>query len=237
MKKTVLVTALFGMISTPMLADSQNKLDTAAAKLGYTIGVDLGSNFKQQEIDVDVDAVAHGMQDALKGTELKMTEDEMRDTLQDFQKELYAKRAAKFQALADKNKATGDKFLAENKVKKGVVTLESGLQYKIIKAGNGAQPKTEDSVTVEYEGRLINGEVFDSSKEAEAPVTFKLSQVIPGWSEALQLMKEGATWEVFVPAELAYGTNGVGSIGPNETLIFNIHLIKIDKESSASKKE
>ena len=154
----------------------------------------------------------------------------MKDTLSKFQKDLMAKHAAQFDKQASENKAKGDAFLLANKAKAGVATLASGLQYKIITPGNGAKPAKEDEVTVEYTGKLIDGTVFDSTDKAGKPATFKVSQVIPGWTEALQLMPAGSTWEIYVPANLAYGARNVGGpIGPNETLIFNVHLISVKK--------
>ena len=129
-------------------------------------------------------------------------------------------------------------FLKENKSKPGVVSLPSGLQYKIVTAGTGVKPTKEDTVTVEYTGRLLNGDVFDSTEKAGKPVSFKLTQVIPGWTEALQLMPAGSTWEVYIPSKLAYGSRNVGgAIGPNETLIFNVHLIDVKKEGKATVKK
>ena len=154
----------------------------------------------------------------------------MKDTLTKFQKDLMAKHAAQFDKQASANKEKGDAFLAANKAKAGVVTLASGLQYKIITPGKGAKPAKEDEVTVEYTGKLIDGTVFDSTDKAGKPATFKVTQVIPGWTEALQLMPAGSTWEIYVPANLAYGARNVGGpIGPNETLIFNVHLISVKK--------
>jgi FKBP-type peptidyl-prolyl cis-trans isomerase FklB len=166
----------------------------------------------------------------MSGGTLLLTEQQMKDVLNTFQKNLMAKRTAEFNKKADENKTKGETFLSENKAKPGVVTLTDGLQYKIITAGTGVKPTKDDTVTVEYTGRLINGEVFDSTEKTGKPATFKLSQVIPGWTEALQLMPSGSTWEVYVPSNLAYGQRSVGGpIGPNETLVFNIHLISVKK--------
>jgi FKBP-type peptidyl-prolyl cis-trans isomerase FklB len=166
----------------------------------------------------------------MTGGTLLLTEQQMKDVLNKFQKDLMAKRTAEFNKKSEENKTKGDAFLIQNKAKSGVVTLADGLQYKIITTGKGAKPTKEDTVTVEYKGQLINGEVFDSTEKSGKPATFKLSQVIPGWTEALQLMTAGSTWEIYVPANLAYGSRSVGGpIGPNETLIFNIHLISVKK--------
>lgn len=199
-------------------------------KLSYSIGADLGVNFKKQGIDINPAMMALGLQDGATGNKLLLTEDQMKDVLNKFQKDLISKRSAEFNKQAEENKAKGDAFLNQNKSKAGIVSLPSGLQYKIVNAGNGAKPAKEDSVTVEYTGQLIDGQVFDSTDKAGKPATFKVSQVIPGWTEALQLMPTGSTWEVYVPANLAYGPRNIGgSIGPNETLIFKIHLISVKK--------
>jgi FKBP-type peptidyl-prolyl cis-trans isomerase FklB len=159
----------------------------------------------------------------------------MKQVLNDFQKKMMAKRAEEMNKQAQENKAKGDAFLASNKSKPGVVVLPSGLQYKIITAGKGAKPSKEDTVTVDYTGKLINGTVFDSSEKTGKPATFKVTQVIPGWTEALQLMPAGSTWELYIPANLAYGERSVGgAIGPNETLIFNVHLISVEAKSASS---
>lgn len=199
-------------------------------KLSYSIGVDLGKNFKKQSIDINAQAMTQGMQDGIAGGQLLLTEQQMKDTLNQFQKNLIAKHNAEFGKKAEENKAKGETFLAQNKTKEGVVTLPSGLQYKIITPGTGPKPSKDDTVTVEYKGTLISGDVFDSTEKTGQPATFKVSQVIPGWIEALQLMPTGSTWEIYVPSGLAYGSRSIGGpIGPNETLIFKIHLIEVKK--------
>ncbi len=234
MKMKLVAAAVMGLaMSTTMAATTAPALNSDIDKLSYSIGTDLGKNFKRQGIEINPAAMTQGLQDGMAGGKLMLTEQQMKDVLDKFQKDLMAKRTAEFNAKAEENKGKGETFLNENKAKTGVVTLPSGLQYKIIKTGTGAKPAKEDTVTVEYTGRLINGEVFDSTEKSGKPATFKLSQVIPGWTEALQLMPAGSTWEVYVPANLAYGSRSVGGpIGPNETLIFNIHLISVKKSES-----
>jgi len=235
MKRKLIVVALMSIFAPLMAAYAADaSLATQTDKLSYTIGADMGSNFKGQSITVEPKILMQGMQDALSGASMKMTKEEMQQTLKDFQTQMIAKKMTEFKTIGAKNKADGDKFLADNKVKSGVVTLPSGLQYKIVEAGTGAKPEKADSVTVDYTGTLINGTVFDSSqRNGGKPVTFKLDQVIPGWTEALQLMKQGATWEIYVPANLAYGERGIGGpIGPNQTLVFKIHLISITKPAA-----
>jgi len=190
----------------------------------------LGKNLKREGIEVNPSLMAKGIEDGMNGGKMLLTEQQMKDTLSKFQKDLMAKHAAQFDKQAGINKAKGEAFLLANKTKEGVVTLPSGLQYKIVTAGKGTKPSKDDEVTVEYTGKLIDGTVFDSTEKAGKPASFKVSQVIPGWTEALQLMPAGSTWEIYVPATLAYGARNVGGpIGPNETLVFNVHLISIKK--------
>jgi FKBP-type peptidyl-prolyl cis-trans isomerase FklB len=227
MKLLSLVVLSFAVTTVAIAADD---VMTDQDKISYSIGVDLGKNFKQQEIQINPAFLAKGMQDAIEGKPLALTPEQMQTVVGDFQKSIMAKRAAKMQMAGKENKTKGDAFLAANKSKPGVITLSSGLQYKILTEGKGAKPSKDDTVTVEYTGTLINGKVFDTTERLHQPATFKVSQVVPGWVEALQLMPEGSTWEVYVPAKLGYGDHNVGTlIGPNETLIFKIHLVSIKK--------
>lgn len=225
--------ALGVMVSVPLFAAvNAPELKTTEDKVSYSIGSDLGVNLKKQGIAINPDVFAKGVADGMSGGKLLMTEAEMKKVLGDFEKEMMDKRTNEMTKQAEENKKKGEDFLKENKTKNGVVTLASGLQYKIVKSGTGVKPTKEDTVTVEYTGRLLNGEVFDSTEKSGKPVSFKLTQVIPGWTEALQLMPAGSTWEVYIPSKLAYGTRNVGgAIGPNETLIFNIHLIDVKPEA------
>ena len=233
MKIKLVAAAVMGIaLNTAIAAPAAMALNTEEEKLSYSIGADLGKNFKQQGIKINPSAMAKGMQDGLNGT-LQMTDEQMKEVLTNFQKSLMAKRTQDHQKKAMQNKSKGEEFLKENKSKEGVVSLPSGLQYKVLEKGAGAKPSKDDTVTVEYTGTLIDGKVFDSTQKTGKPATFKVSQVIPGWTEALQLMPAGSTWEIFVPANLAYGERSVGGpIGPNETLIFKIHLISVDKAKS-----
>ena len=197
-------------------------------KLSYSIGMELGGNLKRQSVEVDPDLLAKGVKDSYGGGKTLLTEDEARLAITTFQKALMAKKAETMRILAEKNKADGEKFLAENAKKEGVKTLPSGLQYKEIAPGTGKGPKTTDTVTTHYKGTLIDGTEFDSSFKRGQPATFPVSGVIPGWTEALQLMKEGAKWQLFVPSNLAYGEQGAGrEIGPNATLVFEVELISV----------
>lgn len=231
MKMKLVATAVISLaMSSALMAADSIVLNTEMDKLSYSVGIDLGKNLKRQDIAVNPTVMAKGIQDGMSGGAMLMTEQEMKDALSKFQKDLMAKRAAQMNKKAETNKIAGDTFLNANKTKEGVVTLPSGLQYKIVTQGSGVKPLKEDEVTVEYTGHLIDGTVFDSTDKAGKPATFKVSQVIPGWTEALQLMPAGSTWEIYVPSNLAYGARSVGGpIGPNETLIFTVHLISVKK--------
>ncbi len=218
---TSLLTILFA--GTAVAADS--KPTTEKEKFSYTIGFQIGQGFKRDGLDVDTKSMSQAIMDVMKNTAPRLTPDEMRSTMQGAQKKLAATRKVK----ADKAKAVGDKFLAKNGKKDGVITRKSGLQYKVISTGKGKQPKATDSITAHYKGSLINGTVFDSSYKRGEPATFNVGQVINGWKEILPLMKEGDKWQVFIPSDLAYGERGQGpTIGPNEALIFDIELIKVN---------
>jgi FKBP-type peptidyl-prolyl cis-trans isomerase FklB len=209
------------------------ELKTDKDKLSYSIGMDIGGNLKRGSVEVDADLLAKGIKDNYGGGKTLLTEDEARQAIIAFQKTLMAKQAETMQKLSEKNKADGDKFLAENGKKEGVKTLPSGLQYKETTPGTGKSPKAADTVTTHYKGTLIDGTEFDSSYKRGQPASFQVSGVIPGWTEALQLMKEGAKWQLFVPSNLAYGEKGAGrEIGPNATLIFEVELISV-KEAGA----
>lgn len=230
MKMKLIAAATMSVLMSGAIAANDVTLSTDMDKLSYSIGADLGKNFKKQGIEISPAAMAKGLQDGMSGGQLQLTDDQMKDVLNKFQKDLMAKRNADFAKKSEENKSKGEAFLNQNKGKEGVVTLPSGLQYKIISTGSGAKPSKDDVVTVEYTGRTIDGQVFDSTDKAGKPATFKVSQVIPGWTEALQLMPAGSTWEVYIPAGLAYGPRSVGGpIGPNETLIFKIHLVSVKK--------
>lgn len=205
-------------------------LKTEKDKLSYSIGMDIGGNLQRQSIDIDPDILAQGIKDSLSGGKLLLSEEEFRNTMTNFRKEMMAKQQSQLKGLSEKNKKEGEAFLDENKKKKGVVTLPSGLQYKVVKEGEGDIPKLTDTVTVHYKGTLIDGTEFDSSYGRGQPATFPVNGVISGWTEALQLMKAGSTWQLFIPSSLAYSERGAGGkIGPNSTLIFDVELLSIKK--------
>jgi FKBP-type peptidyl-prolyl cis-trans isomerase FklB len=215
-------------LSGAAFAADAPELKTDKEKISYSIGMNLGGSLKRDSIEVDPDMLAKGLKDSYGGGKTLLTEDQARQAIEGFQKTLMAKQAETMQKLSEKNKADGEKFLAENAKKEGVKTLPSGLQYKEIAPGTGKSPKTTDTVTTHYKGTLIDGTEFDSSYKRGEPVSFPVSGVIAGWTEALQLMKEGAKWQLFVPPSLAYGERGAGrEIGPNATLIFEVELISI----------
>ena len=200
-------------------------------KISYVIGVDLGKNFQKQEIAIDADILAQGIKDGISDAKPLLSEQEVRETLAGFQAEMTAKQMELAKKRGEKNKKEGEAFLAENQKKEGVKTLPSGLQYIIMKAGTGNSPKLTDEVTVHYRGTLIDGTEFDSSSRRGKPETLPVNGVIPGWTEALQLMQVGAKWQLFVPANLAYGERGAGrEIGPNAVIIFEIELISIQEK-------
>lgn len=201
-------------------------LKTSRDQISYSIGADLGQNFKEQGIDVDPAVLLQGLKDAIQG-HLLLSGAQMTDILKNLQQELVAKKGAEMKASGEKNQQAGQAFMAEFKKKPGVMTTASGIAYKIDRPGQGDSPTDNSEVKVSYVGRFIDGKIFDQSKE---PVTFPVNQVIPGWTEILKLMKPGAKFEVVIPSELAYGERGAGStIGPNQTLVFTIDLIAIKK--------
>jgi FKBP-type peptidyl-prolyl cis-trans isomerase FklB len=215
-------------LSGAALAADAPEIKNDKERISYSLGMDIGGNLKRGSVEVDPDMLAKGLKDSYGGGKTILTEEEARKTLTDFQRTLLAKQAEAMQKLSEKNKADGEKFLAENAKKEGVKTLPSGLQYREIAPGAGKSPKATDTVTTHYKGTLIDGTEFDSSYERGQPATFPVSGVIPGWTEALQLMKEGAKWQLFVPANLGYGERGAGGeIGPNATLIFEVELISV----------
>lgn len=208
--------------------EKQVELKDLRDKVSYGLGMKMGRDFKEQGADLNPDVIAQAMKDVLGDKTLRLTDEQVVEAFTAYQKELETQYEAKAKAEGEKNLKAGEAFLAENGKKEGVVTLPSGLQYKVIAAGAGKKPTAKDTVSVHYRGTLIDGKEFDSSIGRGEPATFPVSGVIPGWTEALQLMQEGAKWQVFVPAKLAYGERGAGPmIGPNSTLIFDVELIKI----------
>ena len=231
MKLRLLTILGIALLASPANSEENLVLKSQKDKISYIIGMDIGRNLQKGSIDFDPDILAKGIKDALSGGKPLLAEQEIRETTAVFQKELMAKQEEVAKKLGEKNKKEGEAFLAENKKKEGIKTLPSGLQYKVIKEGTGKKPKITDTVTTHYRGTLIDGIEFDSSYRRGKPASFPVNGVIPGWTEALQLMGEGAKWQLFVPPNLAYGERGAGrDIGPNATLIFEIELISIQEK-------
>jgi FKBP-type peptidyl-prolyl cis-trans isomerase FklB len=206
----------------------ETKLADQKDRVSYSIGLLMGKDFKAQSIEVNADLFLKGLQDALSGAKPALTDEEVQRTMTTFQTDMRAKAEANRKAQGEKNLKEGEAFLADNAKKDGVKTTASGLQYKVITEGKGPIPSANDTVSVNYKGTLLDGTEFDSSYKRNAPATFGVKGVIPGWTEALQLMKTGSKWQLFVPGKLAYGERGAGrQIGPNATLIFEVELLSI----------
>jgi FKBP-type peptidyl-prolyl cis-trans isomerase len=222
--KSILLSAVALSLAVSVLAeDKPPQLKDLKDKASYSIGLNFGMNFKRQNVDLNSDAFAAGFKDGMSGRNPLMSEQEVRDTMAAFEKDMQQKQGE----MAQKNGAEAGKFLAANKTKEGVKTTSSGLQYKALKEGNGAQPKSSDTVIVNYRGTLIDGTEFDSSYKRGEPATFPVGGVIKGWTEALQLMKVGSKYQLFIPASLAYGEQGRPGIPPNATLIFEVELMDV----------
>ena len=219
------------LVAVQGMAQDSAILKTQRDKVSYSMGLDIGRMLKMQGVDVDLELVTRGLKDAYTGNQPLLTDEEMQEVLTNFKKEFIAKQQELAKQQGEKNKKEGEIFLETNKKKEGVQTLPSGLQYKVLKAGAGKKPTATDTVTVHYRGTLIDGKEFDSSYRRGKPATFPVNGVIPGWTEALQLMEEGAKWELFIPSNLAYGERSAGGdIGPNATLIFEVELISIEQK-------
>lgn len=215
-------------MAASVLAEDRPPLKDTKDKVSYSIGLDIGTTFKKQKMELNSDALAAGVKDGLTGAKPMMNEDEVRQVMMSFSKEMNEKATVANKEAAQKNGAEGEKFLAENKNKPGVKTTASGLQYKVLKEGNGESPKETDVVVVNYRGTLIDNTEFDSSYKRGEPATFPVNKVIKGWTEALQLMKPGSKYQLFIPPNLAYGERGAGGdIGPNATLIFEVELLNV----------
>src|SRR6516225_9103415 len=210
---SLLALPLFGQDKSPQLKDQKDKVS-------YSIGMQIGFNLARQKVDVNPDSLAASIKDAIAGNP-QLTTEQVKDIMSQFEKDMEQKQ----KQLGEKNKTDGEKFLEDNKKKPGVKTTASGLQYKVEKEGTGPQPKSTDMVTVNYRGTLIDGTEFDSSYKRGQPATFPVNGVIKGWTEALQLMKQGSKYQLFIPSNLAYGERAMGpDIGPNSTLIFEVEL-------------
>ena len=246
MKKYVLPLALISIVSLQACNDEAAKtdavkadaapaaLETSAQRLSYGIAYGLGSRMAADSVPMDMDAFTAGMRDALEGTEPRLTQEEIAAEMKAYQEKAVAEQQAAQAVVGDSNASEGVAFLAENAKKEGVTVTDSGLQYEILQAGDGAIPTAEDTVEVHYRGTLIDGTEFDSSYKRNQTASFGVTQVIPGWVEALQLMPVGSKWKLAIPSDLAYGAGGAGgSIGPNATLLFEVELISIAGQEAA----
>ena len=219
---TVALVGVFG-------CEKKAKLNTDQEKASYAIGQQIGKSLKMQNADVVMPSLNAGMQDAMDGKEGKLKPEEMQAALQKMQEGAMKKAMEQ----ADVNQKKGDEFLASNKAKSGVKTTDSGLQYEVVKDGSGASPKDTDTVKVHYTGTLITGEKFDSSRDRNEPAEFPVNGVIPGWTEALKLMKPGSQWKLVIPSKLAYGPQGRPGIPPNSTLLFDVELLEVKATAAA----
>jgi len=226
--------ALVISLSVPALGfaveTEMSELKTFKDKLSYSLGVDMGSYLNGIGEELDYEKLQLGLKDGFEGNQALLTPEEMESVQKEFAAKMKAEQEAQLKALQEKNKTDGDAYLAANKAKTGVIVTESGLQYEVLKEGSGAVPTAEDTVTVHYKGTMIDGKVFDDSNARGEAATFGVTQVIPGWSEVLQLMKEGASYRVVIPPSLAYGEQGVPPmIEPNSVLVFEVDLISVEK--------
>jgi FKBP-type peptidyl-prolyl cis-trans isomerase FklB len=231
-QKWILAAATVLLLSFAAAAQDATELKTDKDKFSYALGMNFGENFHKQGLELDPAVFAKAFVVSFNGGQTAMNEQEMQALLkaaaQEFRKKQAAQQAEKGEAAQKESEA----FLAANKSKEGVVTLPSGMQYKILKSGTGEKPTLNDTVVCNYMGKLINGTEFDASEKHGGPVTFPVKGVIAGWTEALQLMPVGSKWQLFVPSNLAYGANGPGDIGPNATLIFEVELVSIQKAAA-----
>jgi FKBP-type peptidyl-prolyl cis-trans isomerase FklB len=236
MKKTLLALAMTGLVagcSTPPEAPEQPKLESTDQKVSYGMGLVLGERMGNDLPNLQMDQFLQGIQHGHAGDEKarRMSREEIQQALMTYQQQLQEEQGKQMEELAQKNLDAGESFLAENAEREGVETTGSGLQYEVLEPGDGEKPAATDTVQVHYTGELLSGDVFDSSRERGEPVTFALNQVIPGWAEGLQLMNEGARYKLYIPSSLAYGPGGNRTIGPNETLVFDVELLKINPGS------
>jgi FKBP-type peptidyl-prolyl cis-trans isomerase FklB len=240
MKRTLLtIVSILLLVSVSSAQKKADKSTSAALKtqkdkvsyvVGYDLGAKIGSDIKKQGLDFSIDAFVRGIKEAISGTKAILPDSEMQSAMMAFQQSMMEKQQTATKQAAEKNLKEGEDFLAANAKKDSVKVLPDGLQYKILRDGTGAQPAAADTVVTHYRGTLIDGKVFDESYGRGEPITFPVSGVIKGWTEALQMMKVGAKWQLFIPASLAYGERGAGQmIGPNSALVFDIELINVKK--------
>ncbi len=231
MRTLLSLTLCASLAATALHAEETAAPESLKDRSSYAMGLDFGMMMKAREIECNADMFFRGLKDGLSGAEPALNMEEMQAALQALETQMREKMMKQQEEAGMASLAEGKKFLEENAKKEGVVTTESGLQYQVVEAGEGASPKASDTVTVHYTGQLINGTVFDSSVERGQPATFPLNGVIPGWTEGVQLMKVGGKYRFFIPSDLAYGERGAGQvIAPNSTLIFDVELLSIGDE-------
>lgn len=238
MKLSIFLPAVvFSVLSAPLSADEALNLDNETARINYSLGYQIGGDFKRQDVDMDAEAVVQGISDALTGARPKMSQPEMTSTLMELKRKVVAEQQKRGVENELKYLAEGKEFMEENAKKEGVITTESGLQYKVIEPGSGKSPGPQDQVTVHYRGSFIDGKEFDSSFKKKKPATFAVNRVIKGWSEGLQLMKQGGKSQLFIPQNLAYGSRGPLA---HRTLIFEVELLGVEPpkpETAAAPKQ
>jgi FKBP-type peptidyl-prolyl cis-trans isomerase FklB len=231
MKNTLILAVGFFLLIGVCTAGEETELKTENDRVNYSVGHQIGGDFKRQEVELNPQALVQGIEDALEGSEPLMTTDEMRTTLVDLKKRIMVLQREKAAQATTQNLKAAEDFLAINATKEGVKTLPSGLQYKVMNEGSGTTPGAADKVTVHYRGTLTDGTEFDSSYSRNKPASFGVNRVIPGWTEALQLMQEGDKWQLFIPPKLGYAERGAGSkIPPNSALIFEVELLSINTD-------
>lgn len=225
MFKVAFTALVLGAASTAAVAQN---LESDSGKLGYAIGYQFGDETQQWDVEIDVEAIITAIRDARAGRDPQVPIEEMQQVLSAFNERMRQQRMEQFQLLAEENKAQADAFLADNAGKNGIVSLPSGVQYRVIEEGDGSRPSPTDTVTVHYRGSKMDGREFDSSFARGVPAVFQVDSVLAGWQEVLPLMREGSTWQVFLPPELAFGVRGDPPlIGPNEALKFDLQLVRI----------
>lgn len=231
MKKLLVTLPGLALACGLCMADEQAGITDEEDKINYTIGYRLGGDFKRQNVEIKTEMLINGLEDAMSGTSPRLSPDEMRTALMALRQRVAAEKQAEVQQQAAESPKAAETFLAENASTEGIITLPSGLQYKVLVEGSGSSPKKTDKVTVHYRGTLIDGTEFDSSYSRNKPASFGVNRVIPGWTEALQLMQEGDKWQLFIPPKLGYAERGAGSkIPPNSALIFEVELLSVNTD-------
>ncbi|VAW48682.1 FKBP-type peptidyl-prolyl cis-trans isomerase FklB [hydrothermal vent metagenome] len=227
MKKILLIS--LGLALAPSAFADNHSLNTVEQKASYTLGADIAKNFRSQGLEIDIKAFSLGLEDALKERDLKLSEEEMMSAINTVKDRMQKQQLEKQKSAARKNLDEGKAFLAENAKKEGVVTLDSGVQYKVLTKGKGESPTAEDTISAHYRGTLLDSSEFDSSYQRGTPLTLQMGSVIKGWGEVLKIMNPGSKWEVYIPSDMAYGEKGAGdAIGPNQALVFTIELISFE---------